>query len=450
MRRIIAALVLAVTATVGTRARRRARTRPTRPRRPTSRIASTSCATSRGLGGVTTHSVLTAKAEAWAQHMADTGCLCHSNLPDGVTVGWRKLGENIGRGPSVTSIHDALVNSPPHYANMVDAAFRWIGVGVAYGNGQMYVAEVFMDGDRRRPARTRCSHSTPPGAAIAARAQGGFWVLAGQRHRSRLRRRSRLRLTQLPRRLRSRHRRMPDGNGYVILDALRRRAPLRLRAVHPGRGRRPVVRLRHRPQHRRRPRTARASRCSTASAAYHRFGSAPQVGGLPYWTGWDIARSIAFRPGGGVYMLDGFGARLGSGRCAQLRQPVLRLEHRPGHHGLARRQGLRGHRRLRRAPPVRIRARLRARPPYQPIDRWRSRRSCSPAPFLARSERRLPVGQAGRRPDDQLAGVVAGEEPVERVRRVLETRRRPRWRTESDPPPTSGASPRIASRKRST
>ena len=102
---------------------------------------------SHGLAPVGLHSVLTAKAEGWAQHMADTGCLCHSNLPDGVTVGWRKLGENIGRGPSVASIHDALVNSPLHYANMVDPSFHWIGVGVAYGGGLMYVAEVFMDGD---------------------------------------------------------------------------------------------------------------------------------------------------------------------------------------------------------------------------------------------------------------------------------------------------------------
>ena len=47
------------------------------------------------------HSVLTAKAQAWAAHMAATGCLCHSNLTDGVSVGWRKLGENVGRGPSV-------------------------------------------------------------------------------------------------------------------------------------------------------------------------------------------------------------------------------------------------------------------------------------------------------------------------------------------------------------
>ena len=131
---------------------------------------------SQGIATLGTHSVLTAKAQAWAQHMADSGCLCHSNLPDGVTVGWRKLSENIGRGPSVASIDTALVNSPLHYANMVDGAVHW--VGVAYGNGQMYVAEVFMDGDAP-PAENPYLLFDWHGRGIAARTQGGFWVLQG-------------------------------------------------------------------------------------------------------------------------------------------------------------------------------------------------------------------------------------------------------------------------------
>ena len=89
---------------------------------------------SQGIATLGTHSVLTAKAQAWAQHMADSGCLCHSNLPDGVTVGWRKLSENIGRGPSVASIDTALVNSPLHYANMVDGAVHWVGTATNYGS----------------------------------------------------------------------------------------------------------------------------------------------------------------------------------------------------------------------------------------------------------------------------------------------------------------------------
>lgn len=102
---------------------------------------------SQGAGGLQTHSVLTAKAQAWAAHMAATGCLCHSNLTDGISVGWRKLGENVGRGPSVASLQGAFTASPEHLANMLDRRFQWVGIGVAYGAGQMWVAEVYMDGD---------------------------------------------------------------------------------------------------------------------------------------------------------------------------------------------------------------------------------------------------------------------------------------------------------------
>ena len=102
---------------------------------------------SQGAGSLQVHSVLTAKAQAWAAHMAATGCLCHSNLTDGVNVGWRKLGENVGRGPSVASLQSAFIGSPEHLANMLDRRFQWVGIGVAYGGGQMWVAEVFMDGD---------------------------------------------------------------------------------------------------------------------------------------------------------------------------------------------------------------------------------------------------------------------------------------------------------------
>jgi hypothetical protein len=101
---------------------------------------------SQGVGQLQMHSVLTAKAQAWAAHMAATGCLCHSNLTDGITVDWSKLGENVGRGPSVASLQAAFTASPEHFANMVDPRFQWVGIGVAYGGGQMWVSEVFMDG----------------------------------------------------------------------------------------------------------------------------------------------------------------------------------------------------------------------------------------------------------------------------------------------------------------
>jgi hypothetical protein len=101
---------------------------------------------SQGAGTLQVHSVLTAKAQAWAAHMAATGCLCHSNLTDGVNVSWSKLGENVGRGPNVASLQAAFIASHEHYVNMMDRSFQWVGIGVAYGQGQMWVAEVFMNG----------------------------------------------------------------------------------------------------------------------------------------------------------------------------------------------------------------------------------------------------------------------------------------------------------------
>ena len=146
MRRIIAAILITATAgfVVGT-------TQPASAADPASEAAFVSNINalrgSRGIGGVQAHSVLTAKAQDWANHMAATGVLSHSKLTDGISVGWRKLGENVGRGPSISSLHTAFTNSPAHRANMLDGQYRWVGVGVAYGFGQMWVAEVFMDGD---------------------------------------------------------------------------------------------------------------------------------------------------------------------------------------------------------------------------------------------------------------------------------------------------------------
>jgi len=145
MRRIIAALLIALTCSIGLGATHGAGAAdPGAEADFANRVNALRASVGRAPLGV--HPVLTAKAENWAAYMAGSGCLCHSNLPDGVTVAWTKLGENIGRGPSVASIHDALVHSPLHYANMVDPSFNCIGVGVAYGSGGMYVAEVFMNG----------------------------------------------------------------------------------------------------------------------------------------------------------------------------------------------------------------------------------------------------------------------------------------------------------------
>ncbi len=101
----------------------------------------------RGLPALQVNGALTAKAEAWAQRMADTGVLGHSVLADGAPGEWARLGENVGRGGDVNGIHNAFLGSASHLKNLVDPGFRYVGIGVVSTNGGIYVAEVFMQTD---------------------------------------------------------------------------------------------------------------------------------------------------------------------------------------------------------------------------------------------------------------------------------------------------------------
>jgi uncharacterized protein YkwD len=100
---------------------------------------------SAGLAALGRDGSLDAMAADWAQELASSGNLRHSSIPKSI-VGrpWSTAGENVGFGPSVPVVHDALVASPGHYANITGAAFTRLGVGVAVdGAGQVWVVEVF-------------------------------------------------------------------------------------------------------------------------------------------------------------------------------------------------------------------------------------------------------------------------------------------------------------------
>lgn len=84
-----------------------------------------------------------AKAQKWAEHMAATGTLAHSNLTEGMDGGWRKLGENVGRGGSIEVIHNAFMKSDGHRRNILDPAFTHLGTGVAKGPAGVFVVQVF-------------------------------------------------------------------------------------------------------------------------------------------------------------------------------------------------------------------------------------------------------------------------------------------------------------------
>lgn len=88
---------------------------------------------------------LNEKAENWAERMAAVGTISHSNLADGVPPGWQLLGENVGSGTSPQQIHEALLNSPPHYKTMMGDQYNYVGIGTATGaDGRIYLTQIFM------------------------------------------------------------------------------------------------------------------------------------------------------------------------------------------------------------------------------------------------------------------------------------------------------------------
>jgi hypothetical protein len=100
---------------------------------------------SKGLGDLTVDSNLTSIATNWAITMGGQDTIFHrSNLADGVTIDWTRLGENVGVGPTVSDLMSAFIASPHHYENLVDPRFNRIGVGtVRTPDGLMYTAHEF-------------------------------------------------------------------------------------------------------------------------------------------------------------------------------------------------------------------------------------------------------------------------------------------------------------------
>lgn len=96
------------------------------------------------LRSLPTHAQAQTKAQKWAEELARTGKLKHSNLRDGITACWRSLGENVGMGPSVASIERAYMKSSGHRANILSTQWNGVGVGYAKRGSTVYTVQVFI------------------------------------------------------------------------------------------------------------------------------------------------------------------------------------------------------------------------------------------------------------------------------------------------------------------
>ena len=108
---------------------------------------------SKGLKPLEVHPELVSVARSWAASMAKADQISHNpRLAQSVTSDWQKLGENVGVGMTEDKLHQAFIDSPSHYKNLVDPDFAYIGVGVVIGrDGAIFTAHEFM---QLRPATT--------------------------------------------------------------------------------------------------------------------------------------------------------------------------------------------------------------------------------------------------------------------------------------------------------
>jgi hypothetical protein len=116
--------------------------------------------TSHGIRAYAVRGDLTAVARRQAERMASSGRMYHNPSLGSEVGGWSSIGENVGRGPDVASIHNAFMNSSSHRSNILSTAFTEIGVGTARSSsGELFVSEVF-----RRPSGVSY---TPPAPRAA-------------------------------------------------------------------------------------------------------------------------------------------------------------------------------------------------------------------------------------------------------------------------------------------
>ena len=102
-------------------------------------------------------------ARAWSGRMAAENRLYHNpTLADQAPANWQRVGENVGYGASVDSIHRALVNSPGHYANIVNPHFNYLGIGVVRTESRVWVTQVFMQATSGEVATLASTPATPP------------------------------------------------------------------------------------------------------------------------------------------------------------------------------------------------------------------------------------------------------------------------------------------------
>lgn len=119
---------------------------------------------SAGLAPLKMDSGLQAHARRHSADMIAADKIYHSSdseLKSAAGSGWTKLGENVGRGGSVSSLHKAFLDSASHRAN-IHGDYNRVGIGTdTADDGRLYVTVVFMKKGSTETTTTTTTAPTP-------------------------------------------------------------------------------------------------------------------------------------------------------------------------------------------------------------------------------------------------------------------------------------------------
>jgi len=113
-------------------------------------------------GGLRSH------ARSHTEDMMNAGEIFHSSsseLSSAGGNGWDRIGENVGRGQSPSSLHEAFMKSSGHKENVL-GDYNYVGIGTGSSGGYLYVTVVFMKkGSTSSPTTTEAPAETTTTAA---------------------------------------------------------------------------------------------------------------------------------------------------------------------------------------------------------------------------------------------------------------------------------------------
>jgi uncharacterized protein YkwD len=75
--------------------------------------------------------------------MIDQNNLFHTRDLGSRVTRWTLLGENVGYGYTVTSLHKMFMRSPGHKQNILKSQYKFVGVGAKKAHGWLWVTVVF-------------------------------------------------------------------------------------------------------------------------------------------------------------------------------------------------------------------------------------------------------------------------------------------------------------------